>query len=653
MSPAKLSIDYEKELNEQQLEAVRHIDGPLLVIAGAGSGKTRTLVYRVAFLVENRIKAQNILLLTFTRKAAQEMLRRASTLLDERCSDVAGGTYHSFSYLILRKYADKIGFKRGFTVLDRSDSEDLINLIRADMGLSLKETRFPRKDTLGDIFSKAANCLTDATSILEKQYPQFFHLAEDIEVVRKRYEETKKDDNLMDYDDLLVYLKELLEKNPGTRERLSSLYRYIMVDEYQDTNKIQSSITSLLASGHGNVMAVGDDSQSIYSFRGANFKNIMDFPSLFPGSKIVTIEKNYRSTAPILSLTNEIISFASEKYSKKLRTDIKGGRKPLFVETQDENEQSRFVCYKILELREEGVSLNNMAVLFRAGWHSNDLELELRKFGVPFRKFGGIKFTEASHVKDVLAYLKAFKNPRDAVSWFRILKLIEGIGSKTAQTLHAEIGRKGGIEKIEKRLYSSKNYRSDMEELKKTASFVNDETTRASDAVRTVLDFYREIFMRVYSEDYPKRANDLDSLAVVAERYSSVEEFLTDLTLEPIEKSQAGTTRENDEDEILTLSTVHSAKGLEWHSVFILQLVDGYFPSSYCFEEPEEMEEERRLLYVAATRAKRNLYLVKPGYLNPARNYFGFSYYGTSQVSRFLSEGRILQDFVERISADV
>ncbi len=653
MKPFKLLIDYEKELNEEQLDAVRHVDGPLLVIAGAGSGKTRTLVYRVAFLVENRIQAQNILLLTFTRKAAQEMLRRASTLLDERCSNVAGGTYHSFSYLILRKYADRIGFKRGFTVLDRSDSEDLINLIRADIGLSSKETRFPRKDTLGDIFSKAANCLTDATAIVEKQYPQFYHLSEDIEVVRKRYEETKKEDNLMDYDDLLVYLKELLEKNPGTREKLSSFYRYIMVDEYQDTNKIQSRITSLLASGHGNVMAVGDDSQSIYSFRGANFKNIMDFPNLFPGTKIVTIEKNYRSTAPILNLTNEIISFASEKYSKKLRTDIRGGRKPFFVETQDENEQSRFVSYKILELREEGVSLNEMAVLFRAGWHSNDLELELKKFGIPFRKFGGIKFTDASHVKDVLAYLKAFKNPKDSVSWFRILKLIEGIGSKTAQILHAEVGRNGGIEKVEKKLYSSKIYCSVLEELKKTASFVNDETTRASDAVRTVLDFYREIFMRVYSEDYPKRANDLDSLVIVAERYSSVEEFLTDLTLEPIERSQAGTTRENDEDEILTLSTVHSAKGLEWNSVFILQLVDGYFPSSYCFEEPEEMEEERRLLYVAATRAKRNLYLVKPGYLNPARNYFGFSYYGTSQVSRFLSEGRILQDFVERVNADV
>lgn len=647
------SIDYEKQLNAEQMKAVTHLEGPLLVIAGAGSGKTRTLVYRVAFLVENRIDARNVLLLTFTRKAAQEMLRRASSLLDERCSRVAGGTYHSFACLILRKNAEKIGFNSGFTILDRSDSEDLINLLRSEMKFSSKETRFPRKNTLGDIFSKAANCLTDATTIVERHYPQFSHLAEDIESLRFKYEDNKKNSHLMDYDDLLVNLKKLLEQKEETRKKLSSFFRYIMVDEYQDTNKIQSSITALLASEHQNVMAVGDDSQSIYSFRGANFKNIMDFPNIFPGTKIVTIEENYRSTQPILNLTNEIIRFAAEKYSKKLRTEIKGGRKPLFIEAKDENDQSRYICGRILDLREEGVRLNDIAVLFRAGWHSNDLELELRKFGLPFRKYGGIKFTEASHVKDVLAFLKALSNPRDSVSWFRCLKLIEGVGDKTSKMIWEKIAEKGSIEKIDESLYASKTYKEDIVELKKLSSLVNDGTVSASECVREVLDFYRDAFTKIYSEDYSKRANDLDSLALVAERYSGLEEFLTDLTLEPIERSQIGATRENDDDEILTLSTIHSAKGLEWHSVFILHLADGYFPSSYCFEEPDELEEERRLLYVAATRAKRNLFLVKPGYLNPARNYYGFSYFSTSQVSRFLAEGRILEDFVERKSADV
>ncbi|MBN1149960.1 ATP-dependent helicase [candidate division WOR-3 bacterium] len=652
MKKVNLLVDYEKQLNPEQLRAVTHREGPLLVIAGAGSGKTRTLVYRVAYLVEKGVDARNILLLTFTRKAAQEMLRRASSVLDDRCSHVAGGTYHSFANNILRKNAKKVGYEPGFTILDRSDSEDLINLLRSEMGLSGKEARFPKKETLGDIFSKSSNCLSEIPQIVEKQYPQFYHLCQDIELLRDRYEENKKTGGLMDYDDLLVKLKMLLEENPSTRKKLGEFYKYIMVDEYQDTNKIQSQITALLASEHQNVMAVGDDSQSIYSFRGANFKNIMDFPRIFPGTEVVTIEENYRSTQNILNLTNEVIKFASEKYSKNLRTNIRGGRKPLYVEARDENEQSRYVCKKLLELREEGVKLNDMAVLFRAGWHSNDLELELRKFGIPFKKYGGVKFTEASHIKDVLSILKSLVNPRDSVSWFRSLKLIEGVGSKTAKLFFERISQKGGIENLQESLYASKIYKDDINQLKKLSKLLNENSVSAEEIVSEVLEYYRDKFLRIYLEDYSRRANDLDSLVFVARRYSTVAEFLTDMTLEPLEKSQIDTIAGKDDDEILTLSTVHSAKGLEWHSVFIIHLTDGYFPSYRCLEDPDDLEEERRLLYVATTRAKRDLFLLKPGYINPARNYWNFSLFSTSQVSRFLAEGRILTDFVEREYTD-
>lgn len=652
MKGVNFLVDYEKQLNEEQLKAVMHKEGPLLVIAGAGSGKTRTLVYRVAYLVEQGVDARNILLLTFTRKAAQEMLRRASSVLDDRCSHVAGGTYHSFANNILRKNASKVGYDPGFTILDRSDSEDLINLLRSEMGLSGKEARFPKKETLGDIFSKAANCLTEVAQIVEKQYPQFYHLCQDIEFLRGRYEERKKVGGMMDYDDLLVKLKMMLEENPVTRQKLGEFYKYIMVDEYQDTNKIQSQITALLAKEHQNVMAVGDDSQSIYSFRGANFKNIMDFPKIFPGTKIVTIEENYRSTQHILNLTNEIIKYASEKYSKKLRTNIKGGRKPLYVEAKDENEQSRWVCRKLLELREEGIRLNDMAILFRAGWHSNDLELELRKFGIPFKKYGGVKFTEASHIKDVLSILKSLVNPRDSVSWFRSLKLIEGVGGKTAKLFFEKISQKGGIENIPESMYSSKTYKNDIVELKRLSILLNENRVSTKQILSETLEYYRDKFLRIYAEDYSRRANDLDSLIFVAERYSTVTEFLTDMTLEPLEKSHIDTIAGKDDDEILTLSTVHSAKGLEWHSVFIIHLTDGYFPSFRCLEDPDDLEEERRLLYVATTRAKRNLFLLKPGYLNSARNYWNLSYFSSSMVSRFLAEGRILTDLVQREYTD-
>jgi len=376
-------IKYEEELNEKQLEAVKTLEGPLLVIAGAGSGKTRTLIYRVARLVEEGIKPENILLLTFTRKASQEMLRRASLLLDKRCGKIAGGTFHSFGNIILRKYAKLLGFRNNFTILDRSDAEDVLNLLRTRLGYNKKKTRFPRKQTILKVISNAINKSTSIGDILSEEYPHFMDNLPEIEYMAKEYKIYKKEHSLMDYDDLLVYLKILLEQNEGVKEKLSEYYKYIMIDEYQDTNRLQAETGRLLAFRHNNIMAVGDDSQSIYSFRGANFRNIMDFPKIFPGAKIITIEENYRSTQPVLDLTNNIIKHAKEKYSKTLFTKNEGTGKPVFITAQNENYQSAFIVQRVLELREEGIPLNQIAVLFRSGWHSNELEIELAAGNIP------------------------------------------------------------------------------------------------------------------------------------------------------------------------------------------------------------------------------------------------------------------------------
>ncbi len=378
------------------------MQGPLLVIAGAGSGKTRTLTYRVARLVEQGVPPGSILLLTFTRKASQEMLRRASTLLDQRCEKVAGGTFHSFANLTLRKYAQELGFESEFSILDRGDAEDLINLLRTRFRLNVAARRFPRKRTIANVYSKAVNKSVAIEDVIFEDYPQFAGDVPDLMRHYEAYRVYKRKHFFMDYDDLLVSLKELLEHHQDVRERLSETYRYIMVDEYQDTNKIQADIVRFLASTHNNVMVVGDDSQSIYAFRGANFGNIIDFPKVFPDTRIIKLEENYRSTQPILNLTNVIIDRAKEKYTKVLFTRKKDGVLPAAVIAGDENMQSKFVTQRILELREEGVALDDIAVLFRSGYHSFDLEIELNTRNIPFVKVGGFKFVETAHVKDGL-----------------------------------------------------------------------------------------------------------------------------------------------------------------------------------------------------------------------------------------------------------
>jgi DNA helicase-2/ATP-dependent DNA helicase PcrA len=416
----RFRIPYETQLNASQYEAITATKGPLLVIAGAGSGKTRTLTYRVARLVETGVSPSAILLLTFTRKAAHQMLARATELLDSRCGKVAGGTFHSFGNSILRKYASHMGLEPGFAIMDRADAEAAISILRKEIDTGAKHRSFPRKHTLANIFSRAVNKMTTIADVV---YDDYSHLSSDMEAIVQifqAYQNHKREHQLLDFDDLLVYLQQLLKNHPGIRERIASSYRYIMVDEYQDTNKIQAEILYLLTGV--------DDSQSIYAFRGANFRNIMEFPKMFPDTRIITLEENYRSVQPILNLTNVIIDQAAEKYSKTLFTRRQGGSTPVLVSARDENNQSLFIVRKIRELIDQGIALNQIAVLFRAGFHSFDLEIELNREQVPFIKVGGFRFVESAHIKDVLAHLRVIANSQDRISWYRILLLIDKIG---------------------------------------------------------------------------------------------------------------------------------------------------------------------------------------------------------------------------------
>ncbi len=605
-------IPYKKALNPSQLEAVNFKEGPLLVIAGAGSGKTRTLTYRVARLVEEGISPGSILLLTFTRKASQEMLKRAAQLLDNRCERVSGGTFHSFSHAVLRRYASKIGFDRDFSIIDRTDTEQLISMLRKEMGPFSKNRFFPRKKTLANIFSRAVNKVLSVEDAVLNDYPHFASHIDAVVALSNAYRKQKAKNNFFDYDDLLVYLEMLLKNHSDVRDKICSKYYYVMVDEYQDTNKIQAEIIYLLAGINKNVMVVGDDSQSIYAFRGANIENIMGFPEVFPGTRIIRLEENYRSVQPILKLTNVIIERATQKYSKILFTRKSGGSLPLLVNTRSENSQSLFVVKKIKEIYRKGIPLHQIAVLFRASFHSFDLEIELTREGIPFIKVGGFKFVESAHIKDVLAHLRVLSNPLDRISWYRILLLLDNIGPKTAidiyETILAEKAGYTGIFAIKPKSRRSRN----IPRLKDLFSTIDSKPMSVSQMGEAIVNYYVPILKEKY-DDHPKRTRDLEHLVTIMERYRNLEPFLTDMALEPPNTSlnESFFTDDQSEDRLI-LSTIHSAKGLEWHSVFIIWALEGRFPSIHALHRKKELEEELRLMYVASTRAKENLFFTYP-----------------------------------------
>jgi DNA helicase II / ATP-dependent DNA helicase PcrA len=641
-------IKYAELLNPSQFAAVTHRDGPILVIAGAGSGKTRTLIYRVARLIESGIPPGAILLLTFTRRASQEMLRRVEHLVGDCTRAVAGGTFHSFANLTLRQFAPAIGLKRNFTILDRSDMEDVVNLLRTQMGLGSRDRRFPKKGTITEVISMARNKRRELVEEIEFDFPHLAEHSDDLVRLAAAYDTYKRERGLLDYDDLLYRLAELLEQHDQVRRRLSDTYRYIMIDEYQDTNLIQAELVRLLAATHRNVMAVGDDAQSIYSFRGANFRNIMDFPEIFPGARVVKLEQNYRSLQGILDVANEVISRAADKYTKVLAAERRGEFRPLLVRAQDEHMQSRFVAERILELREQGVELGEIAVLFRSGFHSFDLELELQRRDIPFIKRGGFKFIETAHIKDVLAHLRVVVNPADAVSWLRALMLVPGVGHRRAERLIEEIvaapepeealvraaqsigagarsgggpgSSAGGTAAAAARLAAL------LTELRR------DTEARPADQIARTLEYYLPLMRVNYPDDYPKRERDLEHFQTITERYRSLESMLADVALEPPSDSLGDVLAVEPDEGYLTLSTIHSAKGLEWRVVFLIWAADGRFPGPQSVGA-EELEEERRLMYVASTRARDELYISYPIYM-----FDRAMGYTLGRVSRFLED---------------
>ncbi len=594
-------IDIKKELNPAQYEAVTTIHGPLLVIAGAGSGKTRTIVYRLAHLIQLGINPQSILLLTFTKKAASEMLLRAGRLLGREVDGISGGTFHSFANMTLRRFASYLGYKREFSIIDQSDSQDIIKQLKESMGIGKGDRCFPKKNTIFSLISRSRNNEMSLEEILVEEASHLLVYGEEMQKLAQAYTEFKEKHQLMDYDDLLFNLEKLLLTNPQVLEYLQMKYKYIMVDEYQDTNRVQGRLVEIIGGEQGNVMAVGDDAQSIYSFRGATIRNILDFKRVFPSARIVKLEQNYRSTQSILDFSNEILCQAREKYEKKLIATREKGPLPELIYTISDKSQAKVVLNKIHELSSR-YGLGEMAILFRAGYQSYQLEMLLNRDSIPYKKFGGMKFSEAAHIKDLLAYLRLIYNPTDFIAWQRTLSMLPGIGPKTVRKLYdSYLSDKKYFLKILKN-------RKDLQDLFDLMRLSREGPLSPSLILEKVVEYYLPFFKEKYHDDYPKRMSGIDELLQISSSYGELESFLSDITLEPPEEHL----QQDPLAQYLTLSTIHSAKGLEWRVVIIIDMVEDRFPSRHAQNDSHALEEERRLFYVACTRAKDVLILCSP-----------------------------------------
>jgi DNA helicase II / ATP-dependent DNA helicase PcrA len=641
------SRDLAAELNAEQAAAATHAEGPLLVIAGAGTGKTRTLIYRVAHLLEQGVPPERILLLTFTRRAAQEMLMRAERLVGSTSSRVHGGTFHATGHRLLRHFGQAAGLPRDFSIMDQGDAEDLMQLSRGVVGATQKEKRFPKKETLQYVYSRHVNTDIPVERILEEELPHFSEYAAEVVRVFADYTARKASRNLVDYDDLLLFWLMMLESSEELASRICGLYDHMLVDEYQDTNLLQARILRAMCRSHTNITVVGDDAQSIYSFRGAHFRNILDFPKHFSGARIVALEQNYRSTQPILDASNALISRARERFTKSLWTKREGGEAPWLVTAHDEGRQTAFVVDRILALHEDGIPLSEIAVLFRAGYMSADLEIELANRKIPFEKWGGIKFLEAAHVKDVLAFLRVLENPRDEVSWYRLLTLMPGIGDVTARQLIESMADRAWDPDAFAHTMPPARARDAHRSLATLLRHLGGPTTREHDLaadITAIRSLYDSILKERYDRPEPRLA-DLDQLAIIASGYPSRASFLSAIALEPPQSTQDLAGGSESEKDCLVLSTAHSAKGKEWDSVFVIWAVDGWFPSARSLGDEEQLEEERRLMYVALTRAKNNLAIVYPLNVYATRRSADYS---IDQLSRFLDRGvqRLMQKVV-------
>ena len=616
-----IHIDYAAELNEQQLAAVTAPPGPLLVIAGAGSGKTRTLTYRVAYLLENGIDPRNILLLTFTNKAARQMLDRVANLLPVDASGLWGGTFHSVGNRILRRHGSALGYSSGFTIMDREDQKDLINSVVASAGIDPKEIRFPKGDVLAEIFSFVVNTETSMEELLAAKFPYFLPLLEKIQDVHDRYEKKKKATNSLDFDDLLEKTLSMLQQHEGIAAFYRRQFQFILVDEYQDTNKIQADLVDTLALDHKNVMVVGDDAQSIYSWRGANFQNILEFPKRYPDARVFKIEMNYRSVPEILEVANAAIAANVQQFRKRLSaTRESNAVKPALVALNDGAEQAQFVAQRILELRDEDVDLNEIAVLYRAHYHAIELQLELSRRGIPYQITSGIRFFEQAHIKDVTAFIRCVGNPRDEVAFKRMVKLLPGIGNRNAENLwnawDRSLHERGEITSWVERLLVmnvSARARKAWEQLAHTLDEIapRGRPNPPSEMIISIVEAIYDDYAKVNFTNYELRREDLNQLAVFARQFKDVHEFLAQLALISNVDAEA-VPNQTAEKEAVNLSSVHQAKGLEFNTVFIIWLTDGMFPSGRSLDTRDAIEEERRLFYVAITRARNELYLTFP-----------------------------------------
>ncbi len=639
-------------MNDQQHAAVTSPKGPSLVIAGAGAGKTRTLTYRVAYLLEQGIPADRILLLTFTNKAAREMMQRVGDLLGNEASVVWGGTFHSIGARMLRRHGTCLGFGQDFSIMDREDAVDLLSTCVAVSGIDVKATRFPKPKVLADIFSLVANKQSTMEILLEKQFPYFAHLTREMEQVMELYRERKQTNNMMDFDDLLGLWLVMLRQNSEILEQYQQQFQFVLVDEYQDTNRIQSNLVDLIGARHQNVMVVGDDSQSIYSWRGAHFANIFEFPKRYADAIVHKIETNYRSTPQILNFANAVIQSNAQQFSKQLEPARPAGQKPMVIVTNDAHEQAMFVAQKALELRDEGIELDEMAILYRSHFHAMELQMELTSRNIPFSITSGIRFFEQAHIKDVTASIKLMTNPADELSFKRVVKLMPGIGARTADTLWhlfqgglANTPSTGNADTLPPRSLMPgiqccipkvpKKSGEAWTQFQATMEQMEAPKIRGSTAamIRHIMDAGYEDYLKSEYSNFRNRMEDLEQLAVYSQQFETPETFLTQLALET--DLAPGRKQEMSQDEErIRLSTIHQAKGLEFKVVFVIMLCEGLFPSERSTENPDSEEEERRLFYVASTRAMDELYLCYP--------LMRFSQRGTGDFmqtpSRFLAE---------------
>ncbi|MBM4071472.1 MAG: ATP-dependent helicase [Planctomycetes bacterium] len=626
-------------LNPDQCRAAKHCAGPLLVVAG--TGKTKTIAARVANLIEEGADPARILLLTFTRRAAEEMLRRAGRVVGEAVTrQVQGGTFHAMAHKLLRIYSEALGLGKNFVVIDPGDAQDLLDLIRTELGLHKSESRFPKKATLLSIYTRCVNASQPLNQALAERFPSCLPHADDIKRIFQEFASRKADRDLLDFDDLLLYWSQALDL-PEIGKAIATRFQHILVDEYQDTNPSQAAIlqkmyqlmTQGLEGTSCSVMVVGDDAQSIYSFRGATVQNILDFPEQFAGATVITLEQNYRSTIPILRVANAVMHFARKRYPKNLRSDRASECRPELVTCANEMAQSTFIADRILENREEGIPLTKQAVLFRASHNSDALEVELRRRNIPFVKWGGLKFLEAAHIKDLLAFLRVLENPRDDLSWMRILRMFDGIGPGRAReaVLHLQECW-GGFQSLEA-WNAPVSAHAQLRQLIDLLEGLADSGLPVSVEIERIRQFCTPLFEERY-ESSEMRLRDLDQMELLSQQARSRTSFLADLTLDPPNSTGDLAGPPLLDEEYVVLSTIHSAKGCEWDAVYVIHVADGVIPSDMAQGE-DDLEEERRLLYVALTRARNRLYVTFPWRYFHRKHSMGDAY-STAQFSRFL-----------------